>query len=90
MKTTLKLSASILPALLLISLIELPSTALAQGTAFTYQGRLNSGTNAANGIYDLTFALFNVSSGAGQFFSNFSPSAICYWLSTIGYRTAGA
>ena len=24
----------------------------AQGTAFTYQGRLNSGTNAANGLYD--------------------------------------
>ena len=38
----------------------------AQGTGFTYQGRLTSGTNAATGIYDLTFALFSVSSGAGQ------------------------
>jgi hypothetical protein len=30
----------------------------AQGTAFTYQGRLNDGANPANGIYDLTFALY--------------------------------
>jgi hypothetical protein len=34
------------------------SVALAQDGAFTYQGRLNTGANAANGIYDLTFALF--------------------------------
>src|ERR1017187_2038320 len=40
--------------------------AIAQGTAFTYQGRLNVGTNQANGSYDLTFALFGASSGAGQ------------------------
>ena len=37
--------------------------AAAQGTAFTYQGRLSSGTNAAHGRYDLTFALFKVTSG---------------------------
>ncbi len=35
----------------------------AQGTAFTYQGNLVSGSNAANGIYDLTFELFNARSG---------------------------
>ena len=35
------------------------STARAQGTAFTYQGRLNSGANPANGSFDLTFTLFN-------------------------------
>ncbi|MGH7993500.1 MAG: hypothetical protein ACREDQ_08285, partial [Limisphaerales bacterium] len=33
--------------------------AFAQGTAFTYQGRLNDGGAPANGSYDLTFALFN-------------------------------
>jgi hypothetical protein len=32
---------------------------LAQGTAFTYQGRLNDGVAPANGSYDLTFSLFN-------------------------------
>ena len=37
-----------------------------QGTAFTYQGRLNDGANPASGSYDLTFELFSVSSGAGQ------------------------
>src|SRR5262245_42527705 len=40
--------------------------AVAQGTAFTYQGRLGDNGTAANGSYDLTFALFTVSSGAGQ------------------------
>lgn len=30
----------------------------AQGTAFTYQGRLNDGGGAANGLYDLRFKLF--------------------------------
>ena len=34
-----------------------PSTAFAQGTAFSYQGRLNDGGSPANGIYDLRFTL---------------------------------
>jgi hypothetical protein len=34
------------------------STALAQGTAFTYQGRLNNGTNSANGNYEFEFILY--------------------------------
>src|SRR5436305_1008164 len=34
------------------------SPAQAQGTAFTYQGRLNHGANPANGNYDLRFRLF--------------------------------
>jgi len=39
---------------------------LAQGTAFTYQGRLNSGTNPANGNYNFQFSLFTTSSGGSQ------------------------
>ena len=35
----------------------------AQGTAFTYQGRLNAAGAPANGSYDLAFTLFNVGSG---------------------------
>ena len=35
------------------------STAFAQGTAFTYQGRLNDGTNVANGSYDLKFTVYD-------------------------------
>ena len=38
----------------------------AQGTAFTYQGRLNDGTNAANGRYDQRFALFDAVTGGNQ------------------------
>jgi hypothetical protein len=36
------------------------------GTAFTYQGRLNDGLNPANGIYDLTFSIWNAASGPVQ------------------------
>ena len=36
------------------------STAHAQGTAFTYQGRLNNSSGPATGTYNFTFALFNV------------------------------
>ena len=35
------------------------SNALAQGTAFTYQGRLDSGGSPVGGSYDFTFALFS-------------------------------
>ena len=41
-------------------------TSHAQGTAFTYQGRLNDGINPAAGSYDMTFALFSASNGVGQ------------------------
>jgi hypothetical protein len=40
--------------------------AVAQGTAFTYQGRLDNGTNPANGNYDLTFSLYSAQSGGSQ------------------------
>ncbi|MFM2294263.1 MAG: hypothetical protein RLZZ350_676 [Verrucomicrobiota bacterium] len=42
------------------------SSARAQGTAFTYQGSLNSSNAPASGSYDLQFALFNASSGGTQ------------------------
>ena len=38
----------------------------AQGTAFTYQGRLNINGQPANGIYNLSFALWDSSSGGNQ------------------------
>ncbi len=50
----------ILLALALLSNLNLQlSTCFAQGTAFTYQGRLNDGSNPANGNYDLRFAVYN-------------------------------
>jgi hypothetical protein len=42
------------------------STLQAQGTAFTYHGRLNDGGSPADGTYDLTFALFSAISGPAQ------------------------
>lgn len=35
------------------------ATVFAQGTAFTYQGRLNDGIALAQGIYDLKFLIYN-------------------------------
>src|SRR5580765_2381883 len=60
-----KLFASLTLALL-STLIPGPSTLLAQGTAFTYQGRLNDGPSPATGIYDLRFALYDAASGGAQ------------------------
>ena len=37
--------------------------AQAQGTAFSYQGRLNTASGTATGTYDLTFTLFNTNAG---------------------------
>ena len=46
-------------ALAMFSALNLqPSPAFAQGTAFTYQGRLNDNGGPAAGSYNLTFALF--------------------------------
>jgi len=59
MKNLLHYSA----ALLLLAGVLTPSRLAAQGTAFTYQGRLLAGASTANGSYDLTFALWNAASG---------------------------
>ena len=40
-----------------------PSTAFAQGTAFSYQGSLQNNGSPASGTYNLQFSLFNVNSG---------------------------
>jgi hypothetical protein len=52
------------------------STAFAQGTAFTYQGRLNDGANPASGSYDLTFTLFSVNSGGSAVAGPVTNSAV--------------
>jgi hypothetical protein len=53
-------------ALFLALLINGPVLpACAQGTAFTYQGRLNDGANAASGIYDLQFTVYDSTNQPG-------------------------
>jgi hypothetical protein len=67
MKTTKILLITGLTLLTLISAFSLqPLTLHAQGTAFTYQGRLNDGGSPANGSYDLQFALFDAATGGHQ------------------------
>jgi hypothetical protein len=46
-----------------------PLSALAQGTAFTYQGQLQQGGGFANGSYDLVFNLYTNSSGGTPFYT---------------------
>jgi hypothetical protein len=56
MKTKLSVTARALLALFIFG-VQLSS--LAQGTAFTYQGRLGDGGSAANGSYDLRFTIYD-------------------------------
>src|SRR5437868_13140598 len=55
------------PFILLVVVLTMgASTAFAQTTSFTYQGRLTDGGTPANGNYDLQFALFDSLSGGTQ------------------------
>src|ERR1035438_8700947 len=64
-------------ALLLFAILSVQSsTVFAQGTAFTYQGRLNTGTNPATGTYDLTFSLYNAGTGGSQTGSLLTNSSV--------------
>jgi hypothetical protein len=52
------------------------SLAFAQGTAFTYQGQLTTATGPANGMYDMTFALWNAATGGSQVGSTITDSGL--------------
>ena len=74
--------------LLAVSLAALnvqPSTTLGQGSAWTYNGRLNDSGSPANGSYDLRFALFNAVSGGSQTGSTLtnSPTTVSDGLFTV-------
>src|SRR6266851_4551992 len=53
-------------SLLLLSLLLGVSAAQAQGTSFTYQGRLTDGGSPANNNYDLQFTLWSAAAGGTQ------------------------
>jgi hypothetical protein len=61
-----KLPATLLRLALLSTLSHQSSTLYAQGTAFTYQGRLNDGANPASGNYEILFRPFDVLTGGSQ------------------------
>ena len=56
----------ILLKLTLVSGFGIPLATLAQGSAFTYQGRLTDGAGPANGTYDLRFLIYDASVGGNQ------------------------
>lgn len=56
----------IIALLALTSLLGAANSLHAQGTAFTYQGRLQDGTNHATGTYDFTFTIWTNASGPSQ------------------------
>lgn len=58
--------ASLRMLVLLSALLVGAGAALAQTTAFTYQGRLTDGGNPANGPYDLQVRLFDAATGGNQ------------------------
>ncbi len=61
-------SAGLFAAALLLSTLNFQlSTVYAQGTAFSYQGRLSGNGAAASGNYDLRFTIYDaVTDGAAQ------------------------
>ena len=48
----------------------------AQGTAFTYQGRLSSGTTGVTGLFDFRFAAFDAASSGSQVGSTVNATAV--------------
>jgi hypothetical protein len=71
-KSPLPLGA-VLASLLIFTAI---APALAQGSLFTYQGRLNVSGNPANGLYDFRFKVFSDSYGTTQIGSSFLTNGI--------------
>jgi formylglycine-generating enzyme required for sulfatase activity len=75
---------------LAFSMISLStSTVFAQGTAFTYQGRLNSSGNPASGSYDFRFKLYadplgNMQVGA-SYLTNAIPVTSGLFITTIDF-----
>ena len=52
---------------MMLALLAGINQAAAQGTAFSYQGKLNDSGSPANGSYDLRFTLYNASNNGTVF-----------------------
>ena len=71
---------------IVLAMLLSATTARAQTTSFVYQGRLSDGGTAANGNYDLQFALFDNASGGLQVGSTqtLNTVAVSNGVSTVG------
>jgi hypothetical protein len=74
MKAIASINFVLAAALLTFSVSDLAAASL--GTAFTYEGRLTEGTNAANGNYDLIFSLYASDTGTDSLASPLTNSAV--------------
>jgi len=72
----MKIKSLLIALLALLTINSQLSTLHAQGTAFTYQGRLNDGANPANGRYDFRFKLYADSLGNTPAGSSYLTNAI--------------
>lgn len=76
-KLTLKVAVAVLSLSTFTTFyVAQPSICSAQGTAFTYQGRLDDGGTPANGIYDLRFAIYDSSGGLGVVAGSVTNSSV--------------
>src|SRR3989440_3613739 len=66
MRPKLLYKNSLAVAVIALAFLFAASAALGQTSSFTYQGRLTDGGTAANGNYDVQFALFDSLSGGTQ------------------------
>ena len=62
--------------LILLAVLAAGRPACAQGTAFTYQGSLESNGSPANGVYDLQFTLFDAAQNGNRLGSPLTNSAV--------------
>ena len=80
---------SLAVAAMLALLNAQPTTAFAQGTAFTYQGRLNAGGSPASGNYDFRFKLYTDPYGNNQVgntqLTNALPVSAGLFITTIDF-----
>src|SRR5262245_4304067 len=72
----MKIKPLFLLVAVLASLFLAIQTTHAQGTKFTYQGKLTDGGSPANGTYDLTFQLWNALGGGAQTGSTLTNSSV--------------
>jgi Chaperone of endosialidase len=76
MKTFHLLRKGAFGALLLAAGLLQTAAARAQGTAFTYQGRLNNSSGPATGTYDFAFTLFHTNVDGTAFYGTVTNAAV--------------
>ena len=80
---TLSFSSAI--AAILTGIFMTTNVTLAQGTAFSYQGRLMDTGSPANGDYDISFTIFDAASGGNQVGTSLTnaPTTVSNGLFTV-------